>query len=84
MSTATTSTDHAAVTDADKVVRDATWNGSAPVDLGDGRWQYATYGGSSFVTDRAAGVSLDVAQGEHILTTLMGANLLGDIIATDL
>lgn len=65
-------------TPADDLVHGATWDGTAPTDLGGGRREYRCHDGSSFVTDPAERITLDVAQSEHILGALMAAAMLPD------
>lgn len=66
--------------DVGDVVHGATWDGSVPVDLGEGRREYRCHDGSSFVTDLAERISFDVAQSEHLLASLSGAAFVADRI----
>lgn len=67
-----------APTVTDDVAHGATWNGVAPVDLGQGRDEYRCFDGTTFVVDPAAGVRFDAAQSEHVLTALAAAGLVAD------
>lgn len=62
----------------DDLAHGATWDGTAPVDLGHGRREYRCHDGSTFVTDPAERITLDVAQSEHVLAAMMSAALLPD------
>ena len=64
----------------DDVVHGATWDGTAPVDLGEGRKEFTCHDGSVFVTDPAERISFDVAQSEHVLGALMAGEFLPDRI----
>lgn len=78
MSTQTPAESDAASSPADDLVRGATWDGSAPTDLGEGRREYRCHDGSTFVTDPAERITLDVAQSEHVLATLLAGAFVPD------
>lgn len=67
-----------APTVTDDVVHGATWNGVAPTELGEGRTEYRSFDGTTFIVDPAAGVRFDAAQSEHVLTALAAAGFVAD------
>lgn len=67
-----------APTVTDDVVHGATWNGVAPADLGEGRTEYRSFDGTTFIVDPAAGVRFGAAQSGHVLAALAAAGLVAD------